>query len=171
MGFVMTKQNDEVDVDIEIDGSTITLTVGTIPNEIGDKINQFSLGGLEALRAQQAGDQAKAAELVMKNSEGNNEAVRLLLKYGIRNHKGLEYSDGADVPCVTEVEKDTGYTVLSEKTLKLYLLNTQFLITSSGCINALRVDGIGKYKKGGYKTLAESKEGSTVTPLESASAQ
>ena len=183
MPFIMTQAGETADVEIEIDGEKLILTVGTIPNEIGEKIQQFGMGNLEAVKAQQAGDEDKMIEVLSQNVGEVNQMVMLVLKYGIRNIRGLEYADGSAVPCETEEEAKTGYTILSKKTLDLYLSSNQLLTPVSGVISKLRTIGIGKYNKGKFTTIEEAfpetdkkkdkkevKEASQKVPLKSCSA-
>lgn len=156
MPFVMTRAGDTADVEIEIDGEILTLTVGAIPNEIGEKITELGISNFDAIKANEIGDEAKVLEIMSKNIAEVNKMVMLLCKYGIRGHKGLEYSDGSPVPCNTEEEKDTGYTILTEETLNLYLGNSQILNLASAAVTSLRQLGIGKYVKGGFKTIKEA---------------
>lgn len=156
MPFPMTRAGDTANVDIEIDGEIVTITVGTIPNEIGEKIVQLSIKNLDAIKANEMGDQTKVLEIMSKNIVETNETVSLLCKYGIRGHSGLEYLDGSQVPCNTEKEEVTGHTILTKETLNLYLGNRQILNLVSGVITSMEQIGIAKYKKGGFKTIKEA---------------
>jgi hypothetical protein len=158
MAFVLTKLDEVVDVDIELDGEIVSIKVGAIPHEIGVKLRTLLIPSLEYSRAIEAGDKEKMIELLPKTTEAQEESHKLLCKYGIRSHSGLEYADGSPVPCILETEKATGHPILSEETLKIYFANKQFVSMACGDIQQLQAIGLGKYKKGGFKTLKEAQE-------------
>lgn len=171
MPFVMTKETDVVDVQVEIDGEVaFTLKVGVIPNEIGDKINELAISNTDLLKAQTTGDDEAILEALGGATEAVNEITRLYMKYGVRGLEGPEFADGSPVPCTIETEEGTNFKVLSDETLKLYMANKQLLSLASKNVAQIATIGIGKYKKGGYKTVDEARKDLKLIPLAASSA-
>jgi hypothetical protein len=164
----MTKADDVVSVDIEIDGEVgLTLSVGVVPNEIGIEIQKLAAASYEILKAEAIGDAAKIQQALEVDADAVNKMVELLCKYGIRGMTGPEFADGSPVPCKTEEEDKTGYTILSKETLDLFLGHKELLNLATQNVQLIQQIGIGKFKKAGYKTLKEAQEASKQVPLES----
>ena len=158
MALVMTKASDVVEVAVEIDGEVaFKVKVGVIPNEIGEEISALLNDNIGLLKAQAAEDEDATIAAIQSSTKSVNEIVKLYMKYGIRDLTGLEYADGSDVICVTEEEKDTGFTILSEDTLRLLLGNKELVTMASKEVAEINRIGVGKFLKGGFKTVEDAK--------------
>ena len=156
MPFVLTEKDDEVQVDFKTKNGDFFILVGTIPAVIGEKIDALLTQTLEVLRAQMTGE--GVMEATLKAKVKGREAALLICKYGIRGHGKLSNSSGKDIPCVTEKEEGTGFTILTEKTMELYIGNEGFLETVNDKMAVLKRVGIGRYKVEGQKCLDEAME-------------
>ncbi len=144
MPFVMTTVNDEVDVLFETDDGDFTIIVGALPLTIGKKIDELQTKGLKMLRAITTGENIEAISLeCVKYADEMNY---LLIKYGLRGQKGLVDSSNVQIECLIEKEEGTGFKVLAEKAVDIFLSNKAVIGVISGPMLKPREIGPGKYK-------------------------
>lgn len=158
MPFVMTKETDVVDVQVEIDGEVaFTLKVGVIPNEIGDRIAELMTKNIDLVKAQVADDQEAVAAALVDSVESINETTKLYIKYGVKGLEGPEYADGSPVRCTIIKEPKTGFDILDEETMRMFLNNKTLLSLATANVADITRIGVGIFKKEGYKTTDEAK--------------
>lgn len=156
MPYVMTQPDDVVEVVFEAEEGSFSIKVGTIPESVGAKIAECEAKAVGVALAQISGENIEKA--VLQNIEAKREEARLLFKYGIRGHSGLYDSDQNPIPCDIEKEEGTGHTILSEKTLNIYMSNPAFLTLLSDRIVLIRKLGIAQYKVGGEQALKKAED-------------
>ena len=156
MPYPMTEKDDQAKVDFKTIHGDFTVTIGTIPAAIGEKIEACHGKTMTLFRSALTSENQDIATIEAKQSA--REAAVLLCKYGVRGHTGLETSKGVAIPCVTLKEEGTGYTILDEKTLDLYVGNEAFLETVTDKLVVLKRVGIARYNLEGEDALKKATE-------------
>lgn len=165
MPFTMTRESDVVEVVFKEEEGDFTIKVGTIPAEIGEKIDACNARSLALFRSSITGENIE--ENSVSSKQAQREASGYLIKYGVRGHKGLQDSEGEEIDCLLEVEEGTGYKILSDETLALYMGNHRFMQLVGEKIVVLEKIGLANYKRGGEKLLKsfQAKEVDMTAPF------
>ena len=156
MPFVLTEKDDTAKVLFKTENGDFTIIVGAIPAAIGEKIESCQGETMGLYRGALAGAENIDA-LTIKAKHSAREASELLCKYGIRGHEGLNNSSGVAIPCVTVKEEGSGYTILDDATLNLYMGNESFLEDVMEKLVILRRVGIARYVLEGEAALENAK--------------
>ena len=150
MAFILTSLDDEAEVEIVSQNGTFWVTVGTIPHDIGQKIDSLMISTAKHYREQLV-EEIKS-ETIIEIRDAAGEANRLLCKYGVRSHRGLNKHDGTPIACKL-AEDDQKRTILHDDTPKIYQANDQFIEMVGGYLERIRRVGIGRYKIEGDRII------------------